>query len=188
MILPNVAAIQSKEIKLSSCANALYVLNSRNDTAGFKWYRCSTVQWTLSASLYVTLSLTVESLLFSLMYVLAEGRFKELQWVTCSAPFVLLAYWEIQCFVLIFEVNRRWRCSAIRKAASLPTSAVQLQEESLCKYTHKNFTVMTLNTLNLAWKQRRQTSRILVGRGHLWAMISSVWQIIATIKKFGSKV
>lgn len=53
----SVVAIQSKEIKLSSCSNALYVPNSRNDTAWFKWYRCSTVRWTLSATLYSTLSL-----------------------------------------------------------------------------------------------------------------------------------
>lgn len=40
----------------------------------------------------------------------------------------------------------------------------------------------TLNT-SLAWKRRQQTSRILVAGGQLCAVISSVWQIIATLKE-----
>lgn len=136
-------------------------------------FQCNITCYTFSYSLVFV----------NLVYVLAEGRLKELQWVTCLAQFGLLAYWEIQCFrkyfLVICEVNRRCRCSSVRKPASLPTSVVQLQEESLCKYTHNNFTVMTGLNTNLAWKQRQQTSRILVGGGHLWAMISSVWQITA---------
>lgn len=146
----NVAATQSKEIKLPSCSSALCVPNFRNDTAWFKWYRCSTVQWTWGAALYVTLSLTVQPLLFNPMYVLAEGRVEELQWGACLAQFGLLAPWEIQgfrkYFLLICEVNRRWRCSAISKPASLPASVAQLRGGSLCRYTYKNFTVVTGDT------------------------------------------
>lgn len=146
----SVKAIQSNEIKLSSCPNALYVPNSGNDTAWFKGYRCSTAQWTWSAMLYVTLSLPVWSLLFNVMYVLAAGRLKELQWVTWLARFGLLACWEVQCFgkyfLLILEVNRRWRCSAIRKPASLPTLVVQLREEKWYSYGWRHLTRIWLGS------------------------------------------
>lgn len=103
-----------------------------------------------------------------------------------SSPFgTVWSHWEIQCFrkyfLLISEVSRTGRCSAIRKPASLPALVVQLQQESLQIHSQK-FYRFDWRLLIQIWLENR-VNRL----AEFWLVgdIYGQWlvQIIAIIRK-----